>query len=408
MAASMLLAVSLALPASAGQQRSSPRRPPPGQAPAPQQAAAKNGVVPPSVPAPAGPKIPIADAPLPEGSAYGVIEEIYEDAAMQRLSVAMSVANPGTNAWIHANAFHRYTGVMTAPVTGVYHIRIQCPGSARVWIDDNVIIVYDEGSPEDKKQAQLRLTRGPHRFGMVHGRQPGKPGDPPRRAGPGESVSLWWASGGQWQRIPQQAFVPHVLRSAVLGRKLAELKFPQPLTKDLLAEGGWAEEHDGPMFKKMRNVGVNPFGIEQEMNDFDANLGVCHHWHGVLWIDKPGKYLFQSPSDASVEFEIDGRVVLAHGGQGPQRSKPAAVDLAEGAHPYAFRAFRPRVVNGATLMTLRWQEPGGRELVSIRPEALMHVAGRSPIQILDEKGRPVGAPKLPPFSPAKADEAVAR
>ena len=110
-------------------------KPPPAQGQPPRPPPFGRQLPPPTVPAPPG---PLLSAPALEQRGDGPWSESYDDPALQRLRTVHSGYDFGHFSAVGTSA--RWTGLLVAPRDGTYHIRAECTGQFRLWVDDRLAI----------------------------------------------------------------------------------------------------------------------------------------------------------------------------------------------------------------------------------------------------------------------------
>jgi hypothetical protein len=79
-------------------------------------------------------------------------------------------------------------------------------------------------------------------------------------------------------------------------------------------------------------------------------------WDGYLYVDRPGRYVFQLISDDGSWLEIDGRGIIDNGGNHSSVLKQATIDLTEGNHAIALTFVQNA---GGWRLDLLWAPEGG-------------------------------------------------
>ena len=91
-------------------------------------------------------------------------------------------------------------------------------------------------------------------------------------------------------------------------------------------------------------------------------------WDGYLYVDRPGRYVFQLFSDDGSWLEIDGRGIIDNGGNHSPILKDATIDLAEGNHAIGLTFVQNA---GGWRLDLLWAPEGeiaqgGRRALAVR------------------------------------------
>jgi hypothetical protein len=222
-----------------------------------------------------------------------------------------------------------WEGVLYVPKCGQYQLRLEVPGEATLWLDDEPLIQIDSGVGQE---IELQLAQGNHNLRI--------------RAASGEGpVRLSWrsSSGGDFEPIPSSSLY------------LSPPIFSNGLVGSYYEGGDWNSD---PAI-----VRIDPFvDMYFHLTPLDRPYGV--EWEGEIEIPASGEYEFGLRVTGEAQLYINAELVVD--AARPTEYLGSWVQLAAGRNKLRLRYFD---YLGASRIHLYWTKPG--EVRAVVPSEIL-------------------------------------